>query len=100
MLNIYLLMATLMVILAKNYKYLINYLIIITGQWEYVTTPEAVLPNSIFLIPDMPLVPNTIISIFCFSAYSTISFTTEPTPKITSVFILIFSHLLSPLPHY
>ena len=74
-------MATLMVILAKNYRYLINYLIIITGQWEYVTTPEAVLPNSTFLIPEMPLVPNTIRSIFSFSAYSTISLTTEPTPK-------------------
>ena len=51
MLNIYLLMATLMVILAKNYRYLINYLIIITGQWEYVTTPEAVPPNRPFLNP-------------------------------------------------
>ena len=36
------------------------HLMTITGQWEYVTTPEAVLPSSIRLIPEIPLVPNTI----------------------------------------
>ena len=57
----------------------------ITGQWEYVTTPEAVLPSSIRLIPEIPLVPNTIKLALFFSAYSTIAFVTEPISKRTSV---------------
>ena len=39
------------------------YFVTKTGQFEYVTTPEAVLPNSSFLNPDLPLVPITIKSI-------------------------------------
>ena len=61
------------------------YLTTITGQWEYVTTPESVLPSSIRLIPEIPLVPNTIKLALFFSAYSTIAFGTEPTSIRTSV---------------
>ena len=57
----------------------------ITGQCEDVTTPEVVLPGSIRLIPEIPLVPNTIKLALLFSAYSTIAFVTEPTSQITSV---------------
>ena len=57
----------------------------ITGQWEYLTTSEAVLPSSIRLIPEIPLVPNTIKLALFFSAYSTIAFDTAPTSIRTSV---------------
>ena len=50
---------------------------------------ESVLPNNIFFIPDMPLVPTTIKSILCSSAYSTIDFTTDVSMMITSVLRLM-----------
>jgi hypothetical protein len=40
-----------------------TYFVTKTGQLAYVTTPEAVLPNTNFLIPDLPLVSITIKSI-------------------------------------
>jgi hypothetical protein len=43
------------------------YFVTKTGQFAYVTTSEAVLPNNNFLNPDLPLVPITIKSILSFS---------------------------------
>lgn len=39
-----------------------------TGHGAYVTTPEATLPSSILLIPDLPLVPITMRFAFSCSA--------------------------------
>ena len=55
-----------------------------------MTTPEAVLPSSIRLIPEIPLVPNTIKLTLLFSAYSTIAFVTEPKSQRTSVCTFTF----------
>ncbi|MGA7009788.1 MAG: hypothetical protein WB612_08620, partial [Nitrososphaeraceae archaeon] len=61
----------------------INHLTSKTGQCAYVTTPDAVLPRSNLLNPDIPIVPMTIRSISLFSAYSIIALTTELPPNIT-----------------
>ena len=53
----------------------------ITGQSVYLTTSEAVIPTSIRLIPEIPLVPNTIKLALFFSAYSTITFGTGLHPS-------------------
>src|ERR671910_1735097 len=66
-----------------------NYFVTKTGQFAYVTTPEAVLPNSNFLTPDLPLVPITIKSIFSCSAYCIISPYTAISVTITFVNNLI-----------
>ena len=60
------------------------YFVTKTGQFEYVTTPEAVLPNNSFLNPDLPLVPITIKLILSCWAYWIISPYTANPVNITS----------------